>query len=99
MRPNGKPAGPVRLALLAALQAGVVGTLDAMARHAGVPADKARITLANLRREGVACSWRSDIPVCPAKRRVGRPPVVYGPQAAIDGGSLDALAFVRQAWR
>ena len=73
--------------------------LDALARHAGVPADKARITLANLRREGVACSWRSDIPVCPAKRRVGRPPVVYGPQAAIDGGSLDALAFVRQAWR
>lgn len=98
MRPKGKPAGPVRLALLAALQAGVVGSLDALARHAGVPADKARITLANLRREGVACSWRSDIPVCPAKRRVGRPPVVYG-CPAIGGGSLDALAFVRQAWR
>ena len=31
MNPSGKPAGPVRLALLAALQAGVVGTLDALA--------------------------------------------------------------------
>lgn len=99
MRPNGRPAGSVRLALLATLQAGVVGTFDAMARHAGVPPEKARFVLDNLRREGVACSWRSDIPVCPAKRRVGRPPVVYGPQAVLDGGSLDALAFVRQAWR
>ena len=50
MNPSGKPAGPVRLALLAALQAGVVGTLDALARHAGVPADKARITRIRERR-------------------------------------------------
>lgn len=99
MRPPGLPAGPVRVALLAALQAGVVGTVDVMARHAGVPPDKARIALDHLRREGVACSWRVDIPVCPVKRRVGRPSVVYGPQAVLGGGALDALAFVRHAWR
>lgn len=99
MRAPGRPAGPVRVALLAALQAGVVGTFDAMARHAGVPPEKARMTLDTLRREGVACSWQVDISAgCPAKRRVGRPPVVYGPPV-IDAGPLDALAFVRQAWR
>jgi len=98
MKAPGRPAGPVRLALLAALRAGVVGTFDAMARHAGVPPEKARITLDSLRREGVACSWQIDIAGCPAKRRVGRPPVVYGPPV-VDCGPFDALAFVRQAWR
>ena len=99
MRLGGRPAGPVRVALLAVLQAGVVGTFDAMARHAGVPPEKARFVLDNLRREGVACSWQMDIAAgCPVKRRVGRPPVVYGPPV-VDVGPLDALAFVRQAWR
>lgn len=98
MKAPGKPAGPVRVALLAALQSGAVGTLDVMARHAGVPPNKARIALDYLRRQGVACSSRLDSPSYPSKRKVGRPPVVYGPPV-VNAGPLDALAFVRQAWR
>ena len=98
MKAPGRTAGPVRVALLAALRAGVVGTFDAMARHAGVPPEKARITLDSLRRDGVACSSRLDSPSYPSKRKVGRPPVVYGPPV-VDCGPLDALAFVRQVWR
>lgn len=85
--------GDTRIALLAVLQAGVVGTFDAIAVHAGIPAHKASVTLRHLSREGHAQPVASV-----ATGGVGRPRVVY---AATQGKRppFDSLAFACQVWR
>lgn len=90
-----RPAGQVRVALLAVLQAGIVGTFDVLARHANVPESQARQTLWDLRREGLATSSR------PRPIGAGRPQhlrAIYAP-AANDGGPFDPVSFARQVWR
>lgn len=90
---GGRPASYVRLALLAALQAGAVGTFDAIARHAGVPERQARQTLANLRRAGVVQSHRPDCTACAPQRTRH----IYAPSQP--SPHIDALRFVAAAWR
>ena len=89
--------GTTRIALLAVLQAGVVGTFDAIAHHAGIPEHHARTTLKNLRREGLVAVH------CTAGQRAaraGRPRVAYGmPSAVASAQAFDSLAFARQVWR
>lgn len=90
---GGRPASYARLALLAALQAGAIGTFDAMARHAGVPERQARQTLANLRRAGVVQCHRPDCQASAPQRTRH----IYAPAAPAH--HIDALRFVAQAWR
>lgn len=89
--------GTSRIAIFAVLQAGVVGTFDAIAQHAGIPEHHARTTLKNLRREGqvaVHCTSASRA------ARAGRPRVVYGLASATpDAPAFDSLAFACQVWR
>ena len=87
--------GDTRIALLAVLQAGVVGTFDAIAVHAGIPAHKARVTLWDLCREGHA---RTVAPV--ASGRVGRPRMAYAAATTTAAYQpFDSLAFACQVWR
>lgn len=89
--------GSARAALLAVLRSGVVGTFDAIAHHAGIPAHQARITLWNLRREGHVCAH--PLPSGPSAR-AGRPRVAYGvADFAQTAQPFDSLAFACQAWR
>ena len=85
------------MALLAVMQAGVVGTFDAIARQAGIPEHHARTTLKNLRREGLVAVH------CTAGHRAaraGRPRVAYGlPSATASAQAFDSLAYARQVWR
>ena len=91
-----RPAGPARLALLAVLQAGAVGTFDALARQAQVPVSQARQTLKNLRYQGAVDSIRPSAHNCGQPQRAR---AIYQ-QAANDGAcAFDALSFVRQVWR
>lgn len=92
-----RPAGHYRLALLAALQAGAVGTFDALARHVGVPEREARYTLANLRRERVIDALR---PISTGVAQPQRLRAIYGQAAANDAPiTLDVLSFASRAWR
>lgn len=95
---GGKPAGPVRMALVQALRNGAYGTYDVLAQSLGLPERKVCRTLWELRREGLA-----DVQANPkAHGRRGRPRVVYGPRAANDSpfsDPLDALRFAGQVWR
>lgn len=90
-----RPAGYARIALLASLQAGVVGTFDALARHAGVPEHQARQTLGNLRREGVVCARRCHVASTVAATPPQRARAVYAPAPPV----FDALGFMQQVWR
>lgn len=94
-----RPAGPCRLALLAALQAGAVGTFETLARHAGVPEPQAKYTLANLSRECIAKVQRhSGHSVFPQRAKA-----IYSyNDAALNlplERPLDALRFASQVWR
>lgn len=94
-----RPAGCARIALLAALQAGAVGTFDVLARHAGVPERQARYTLANLSRECIAKVQRHrGCGVFPQRAKA-----IYSyNDAALNlppERPLDALSFARQVWR
>lgn len=89
--------GSARVALLAVLQAGVVGTFDAIAHQAGIPAHQARTTLWNLRREGHICAHPMP---ADASAGAGRPRVAYEvAQSRPDALPFDSLAFARHAWR
>jgi len=90
--PGGRPMGPVRAALLAVLQQGVVGTFDALAQHTGLPAHQVRHTLYNLRREGVVATSR---PTCLSQPQRAR--AIYHP--ANTTPAFDALRFVADVWR
>jgi hypothetical protein len=86
-----RPAGPDRQALLAAIRNGITGTYEALAHAAGVEPGRARATLKEIRRAGQAgadCRQR-------AQGRGGAGRLVYADQQP----GLDALAYVRQAWR
>lgn len=94
-----RPPGPCRLALLAVLQAGAVGTFAALARQAQVPEQQAKYTLANLSRECVAKTQRhSGHSVFPQ-----RAPAIYSYNSAASAQPperpLDALRFAAQVWR
>lgn len=91
-----RPAGPVRIALLAVLQTGAVGTFDVLARHVGAPERQARQVLWDLRREGRVAAIRPAPAgsVFPQRERA-----IYCRAAANDGVAFDALGFARQAWR
>lgn len=89
-----RPQGAVRVALLAALQAGAMGTVDAMAAQVGAPMHQVRRTLCHLSREGAASVHR--VAGAASSRTPGRPRVVYGPPQE---PPCDALAFVLGAWR
>ena len=96
---GGKPAGPVRMALVQALRNGAYGTYDVLAQSLGLPERDVSRTLWELRREGLA-----DVRTHSKAhgRRRGRPRVVYGPRAANDSpfsAPLDALRFAGQVWR
>ena len=92
------PAQPVRAALLATLQAGVVGTFDAIARHAGHPERQVSTTLRHMRREGILESSPVRDTSTGQPRRAGRPRVLYG-LARNNPGPFDALSFAREVWR
>jgi DNA-binding IscR family transcriptional regulator len=80
--------------LLAALQAGAVGTFDTLARHAGVPEMQARQTLGNMRREGVIATQR---PAATGSTFPQRLRAIYTP--ASNDTAFDVLSFARQVWR
>lgn len=90
-----RPAGSARLALLALLQAGAVGTFDALANYARVPEHQARHTLKNLSREGVVVARRNATAggIFPQRQRA-----VYAAASANDS-PFDSLNFARQVWR
>ena len=95
-----RPAGSCRLALLAVLQSGAVGTFDTLARHAGVPELQAKYTLANLCRERVVRLYaRADKHGVFPQRGRG----LYAHTATLptepDNQPLDALRFAAQVWR
>lgn len=95
-----RPAGPCRLALLAALQAGAVGTFETLARHAGVPELQAKYTLANLSRECIARAQRYSSHSSASPRHAK---AIYSyNDAALNlppDRPLDALRFAAQVWR
>lgn len=90
-----RPARTTRLALLAVLQAGYVGTFDALARCAGVCEHQAQQTLWNLRREGVVQTHR---PTCHASAQPQRLRVIYAPVNP-NSQPIDALRFAAVVWR
>jgi predicted ArsR family transcriptional regulator len=88
-----RPAGPVRRALLQALEAGITGTYEALAAVAGVDAADARATLKEIRRAGLVCGRNRQ-------RRTGRPgaaPAIYGRPG--HEAAMDSLGHVLQVWR
>lgn len=91
-----RPAGSARVALLALLQAGMVGQVDAFAARAGIPPTQARRTLVNLCREEVAQS----APCAESCGAVGRPRVVYAAAVSeAERNPFDSLNFARLVWR
>ena len=96
-----RPAGNARLALLAVLQAGAVGTFDALANYARVPERQAQQTLWDLRREGVVVARRNATAggIFPQRQRaeyVHYTAVAFG---AANDNAFDSLSFARQVWR
>lgn len=94
-----RPVGPCRLALLAALQAGAVGTYETLALHAGVPELQAKYTLDNLRRKCIAKVHRH-------RDHGGFPQYAKAIYSYNDAAlnpppdrPLDALRFAAQVWR
>ena len=81
-----KPPGSTRCALAAVVEAGFAGTYCALAAAAGVPPDRARATLKEMRRCGQVGARRTH---------GGHAPAVY----ARPPTCIDPLAFVREAWR
>jgi predicted ArsR family transcriptional regulator len=85
-----------RAAILGAVHAGAIGTFEAIAAQAGVPADVASHVMRQLRYGGrVVVVARQHNP-----ERAGRPRAVYalhhqGHQAL----PVDVLAHARQCWR
>lgn len=66
----------IRSALVQALRSGATGTFDALARHAGLPPERApsaQITLANMAREGKVIITHTQ-QLAPTR---GRPRAVY----------------------
>lgn len=88
-----KPAGQARQALRDVLAAGVTGTYAALALAAGLTPAQAQATLNEMRRCGEARAYGR---ARAAAARVGSAPVVCGSPPA---PPVDALAYVRQAWR
>lgn len=85
-----RSAGPVRQALINAIDAGWTGTYAALASVAGVPPERARAALWEIRRAGSAAS-------CRAQGRGRSVPATYGRPR--EDQAMDALGFVRQVWR
>ena len=91
-----RPAGTARVALVAVLQAGVVGHCEVIAQRAGVPTTQARYTLKNLCREKVAAAVR---PGYTQGGAVGRPRVLYALHVPASHNPVAALASAVSAWR
>jgi predicted ArsR family transcriptional regulator len=88
-------AAQARVAILGAVQAGAVGTFEAIAERAGVPAPLALGVMHDLRYRGrVAVVARSRNPA-----GHGRPRAVYALQGADALAPVDVLAFARNCWR
>lgn len=79
--------------LLAVLQCGITGTFDALARHIGAPEHQVRQTLKNMRRAGQIDAIRAEH----HHPHPQRARAIYAP--ARPQQALDALDFLRQAWR
>ena len=92
------PVGDTHRAMLAALRSGVVGTFDAIASHAGVCPNQARMVLEYFRRCGITQTRHASTCTPTGQRQPGRPRVVHALRAApADVG--DPLNFTRQVWR
>lgn len=88
---GGRPASAERQVLLACINAGLAGTCDDLAQHAGLPSDQVQRHLKELRRAG-------QVARAGQQRQAGHggaSRAVYAPLQAV----VDALAHVRTAWR
>jgi hypothetical protein len=95
VRPRGRPrgtCGPVRAAVARAFACGLVGSFDTLAEHTGWPPEALRRAVYEMSRAGeVELHGRETT----GKR--GPPRGLFGsPRPA---ATVDALAFVQQAWR
>lgn len=96
MNPGGRPHSQTRTRLAEVVRAGVVGTWDVLAMHAGVAPDhRVMHALTKLCRSG-AVVVRG---VQPRGRGRGRLPAVYGAPDHVLGSAVDPLSFARQVWR
>ena len=83
-----------RLAILGAVEAGAIGTFEALARRASVPPRMARLVVHRLSREGRITPVDKESLAASA----GRPRAVYALKRD-DAQPVDVLAFVRSCWR